>query len=274
MANESTPSNPLPVDFVPEGAVANHRVADGENWASVAKQYAVDVNALIYFNFHTNVPEEVNWYLRRNTGCNVSNDGDINWAFSSSASPGIIYIPPATVITMDPEDVTGDTRTTMQRLQEIAKTIDGNPGIRIRKMMDLAAQVGSPDDEHLWYYNGQAVFTYIQLRTLDSDRQEMTKDTNGQFPFDGDAGVNFGPWKITPFRDILVLDATNHQSDSDLKTWLIWMDGQIYTSWHEIIQIRDVGGATTEGLVDKFLQHVAALAEKPFHLYFFYQHDT
>ena len=74
MANEREPDDPLPVDFVPEGAVATHRVSDGEDWASVAAQYNVNVNDLIYFNFHTNVPEEVNWYLRRNTGCNVSND--------------------------------------------------------------------------------------------------------------------------------------------------------------------------------------------------------
>jgi len=75
MANESEPDNPLPVDFVPEGSVETHRVSDGEDWASVAAQYNVKVDDLIYFNFHTNVPEEVNWYLRRNTGCNISNGG-------------------------------------------------------------------------------------------------------------------------------------------------------------------------------------------------------
>jgi len=94
MANEREPDNPLSVDFVPEGAVETHYVSDDENWASVAAQYNVNVKDLIYFNFHTNVPEEVNWYLRRNTGCNVSKDGGRNWAFSSSADPGRIYIPP------------------------------------------------------------------------------------------------------------------------------------------------------------------------------------
>lgn len=113
MANESEPDNPLPVDFVPEGSVETHRVSDGEDWASVAAQYNVKVDDLIYFNFHTNVPEEVNWYLRRNTGCNISNDGGLNWAFSSSADPGLIYIPPSEVSDKEPEDVTpvatGDT---------------------------------------------------------------------------------------------------------------------------------------------------------------------
>jgi hypothetical protein len=98
MANELEPDNPLPVDFVPERSVATHRVSDGENWASVAAKHNVNVKELIYFNFHTNIPEEVNWYLRRNTGCNVSKDGGRNWAFSSSADPGIIYIPPSAAI--------------------------------------------------------------------------------------------------------------------------------------------------------------------------------
>lgn len=106
MANESEPDNPLPVDFVPEGSVATHRVRDGEDWASVAAQYNVKVDDLIYFNFHTNVPEEVNWYLRRNTGCNVSDDGGLNWAFSSSADPGLIYIPPSEVADTKSEDAT------------------------------------------------------------------------------------------------------------------------------------------------------------------------
>src|SRR5438034_7620361 len=159
MANEREPDDPLPADFVPDGKVADHRVSDGEDWASVAAQYNVKVDDLIYFNFHTNVPEEVNWYLRRNTGCNVSNDGGLNWAFSSNADPGLVYIPPSEVIDMEPEEVTTD-KPVMERLQEIAKTIDGNEGIRIRKMLDIAAKVGSPADEQLWYYNGGAVFKY------------------------------------------------------------------------------------------------------------------
>jgi hypothetical protein len=273
MANESTPDNPLPADFVPDGAVATHRVSDGEDWASVAAQYNVKVDDLIYFNFHTNVPEEVNWYLRRNTGCNVSNDDGLNWAFSSSADPGIIYIPPSQVIDMDPEDVTVDTRTVMERLQEIAKTIPGNEGARIREIMNLASQVGSPLDEHLWYYNGLAALHYIQLETKDSEREEMTKDTNGQFPFDGDAGASFGQWKITPFRDIKILDATSHQTDSALKDWLLARDFDIENSLHEMKVIHDSHGDTTEGLVADFFDHVHDLANVPTHLYYFYKVD-
>jgi hypothetical protein len=49
---------------------------------------------LIYANFQTLVPAEVNWYLRHYIGCNRPTHDGNNWMFSSSASPGIIQIPP------------------------------------------------------------------------------------------------------------------------------------------------------------------------------------
>jgi len=36
----------------------------------------------------------VNWYLRRNVGCFRTRDRGKNWAFSSDAKPGIVFIPP------------------------------------------------------------------------------------------------------------------------------------------------------------------------------------
>jgi hypothetical protein len=289
MANERTPLDPLPVDFVPGGAVANHRVGDGEDWASVAAEYKVKVDDLIYFNFHTNEPEEVNWYLRRNTGCNVSNDGGLNWAFSSSADPGIIYIPPSEVINVEPEEVTVD-KPVMQRIQEIAETLPGIEGKRIRRMLAIEslADLYQPvpgaaglKKDRLWYYNPGAVSYYIQLNTTNADRQEMTRDTNGQFPFDGDIGPGFSQsyheWRIYPFGEIVVRDATNHQSDSYLKIFLEGTENSIYKSWQEIANVEGhfaMGGGSALGpLVEAFLKHVHDLAETPTYLYYIYQHD-
>jgi hypothetical protein len=58
---------------------------------SVAKKFTLDVKKLIAFNFQTNDPGEVNWYLREKVGCQLS-DGS-NWSFSTSATPGYIYRP-------------------------------------------------------------------------------------------------------------------------------------------------------------------------------------
>ena len=289
MANEREPDDPLPADFEPEGFVERHRVSDGEDWASVAAQYNVNVKDLIYFNFHTNVPEEVNWYLRRNVGCNVSNDGDLNWAFSSSADPGLIYIPPSEVIDMEPEEVTAE-KPVMQRIQEIADAMPGNPGKRIRRILAIESladpyqKTPAPpglQKDRLWYYNTGAVSYYIQLNTSDTDRREMTKDTNGQLPFDGDMGRGFEQvrhdWRIYPFGEIVVLDATNHQSDSQLKIFLEGMEAEVHNSLLEIVNLQhrteEFGGGAWGPLVKAFLEHMHDLAETPNHLYYIYQHE-
>lgn len=95
MANEKAPRHPLPAGFRPVGGTS-YKVTDRDDWISVAKEHSIDVKDLIHFNFQTNIPEEVNWYLRRFVGCFKSRDHGRNWAFSSDAKPGIIYIPPST----------------------------------------------------------------------------------------------------------------------------------------------------------------------------------
>jgi hypothetical protein len=283
MANEREPDDPLPVDFVPDGSIATHRVSDGEDWAKVAAKYQIEkVWDLIYFNFHTYVPEEVNWYLRRNTGCNVSKDGGRNWAFSSSADPGLIHIPPVGVINMPEDVIEVDPRSTMERLQEISKTIPGNEGIRIREMIDIAVLVDFPRAAALWYYDRTAVHSYVSLHTSDIERRQMTLATNGQFPFDG----KWGPtptdiWKKTPFLEIVTLDNTwldysiQRAEDSQLEKALYDFEWEMNQSWRDMqgVDARSAlgGGPAWGPLVDAFLNHVHSLAADPTHLYFVYQ---
>src|SRR5215467_14072099 len=66
-----------------------------EDWYSVARKFGVDVQELIFFNFMTHKPDEVNWYLHHYVGCDKVSPSGNNWMFSNSARPGIIYIPPA-----------------------------------------------------------------------------------------------------------------------------------------------------------------------------------
>lgn len=75
-----------------------YKVQDGDTWESVAARNYKTARSLIWFNFKVDVDDRgatnvVNWYLREYVGCNVSLDNGRNWAFSSSADPGIIYIP-------------------------------------------------------------------------------------------------------------------------------------------------------------------------------------
>jgi hypothetical protein len=68
-------------------------VKPGANWWTVAAGFGVpDVWDLIWFNFQTADPREVNFYMQRYVGCWQSNDAK-NFSFMG-AEPGWIFIPP------------------------------------------------------------------------------------------------------------------------------------------------------------------------------------
>lgn len=60
------------------------------NWERAAALDGRSARELIHFNFQTNDPLEVNWYLYHFVGCRYSSDGRRNLSFHY-ASPGIIY---------------------------------------------------------------------------------------------------------------------------------------------------------------------------------------
>jgi hypothetical protein len=93
MAIERAPRNPVAQNYRPQGGIA-YRVKDGDNWWTVAKRADVDAGVLIEFNFRTRIPDEVNWYLRRNVGCRRQTADRKNYIFSTDANPGIVYLPP------------------------------------------------------------------------------------------------------------------------------------------------------------------------------------
>lgn len=96
-------------DWPPPGSVP-HRVTDHDmkdGWNGVARKHGVDVQYLIRHNFRTDNSDEVNWYLREYVGCNVATDDLNNWMFSSSAQPGIIYVPGTRVINGDDHVIEG-----------------------------------------------------------------------------------------------------------------------------------------------------------------------
>ena len=88
------PAPALPA-WPPGGFRDAYRVGDkpGANWQTVAAGFGVpDVWDLIWFNFRTADPREVNFYLHRYVGCWQSNDAK-NFSFMG-AEPGVIFIPP------------------------------------------------------------------------------------------------------------------------------------------------------------------------------------
>src|ERR1039457_4634018 len=109
MPNERPPKKTLPDWYTPPQSFT-YQWKDTDTWETVASQYQIDVKNLIKCNFHTNVPEEVNWYLKRRTGCKVPSPSGLNWRFSSPAHsnpkapfPGVIHIPIRGIVVDDAE---------------------------------------------------------------------------------------------------------------------------------------------------------------------------
>jgi hypothetical protein len=93
VAIERKPRYPIPRGIVPKNSI-KHRIKDGESWKTLSTKYGIDAESIIYANFQTLIPAEVNWYLKRYVGCTKSTRDGKNLMFSSRARPGIIYIPP------------------------------------------------------------------------------------------------------------------------------------------------------------------------------------
>jgi hypothetical protein len=92
--------------YQPSPAWYRYKVKDGDSWVTLAKDGGMDPWELIYVNFYTVDPNEVNWYLREYVGCNVPTKDGLNWTFSSSANPGKIWRPVKT-FDVEPMNVTG-----------------------------------------------------------------------------------------------------------------------------------------------------------------------
>jgi hypothetical protein len=92
---ERRPDHPLPQNYRPPNSVPVE-VHTGDDWGKLAAQFRIDVPQLLKFNFNTTKPEEINYYLRVNVGCNQTTRDGRNWIFTTSTNPSrprVIYVP-------------------------------------------------------------------------------------------------------------------------------------------------------------------------------------
>ena len=254
-----------------------------EDWESVARKFDVGVKELIIFNFGTLDPEEVNWYLSHNVGCNKPSPSGNNWMFSNSANPGNIYIPPAEDITRNfvPEELclwTQDQiKVFMQRLRVISQTMPGQNGERIKKLVQVILRVGYPRCLDLWYYNDMNITDYVNWQTTGAALRNMTKATQGAFPFDGESGLygqsggerGRGMWRIHAVKDLFDQFACGTWDDASLKWSLEGIEELMYIGWRDMksVEARVAGGNAYNPVVFQFLHHVNLLREDDNHLY-------
>ena len=111
---------PLPREYQPPRG-RPYTVKNGDDWKKLAFTWFLNVEELIYYNFRTGNPDEVNWYLHWYVGCNVPTKDDRNWTFSSNLKPGIIYRPPAKPIVV--RDVFDEFQESVGSGTDLAKAI-------------------------------------------------------------------------------------------------------------------------------------------------------
>lgn len=106
MPIERRPKSPVPRGRVIADATP-HVVTDGESFLTLQERYGVEAKKIIYANFNTLVPAEINWYLRSYVGCVKPTRDGKNWMFSKNIKPGVIQIPPKEIVFTDPVEVVG-----------------------------------------------------------------------------------------------------------------------------------------------------------------------
>ena len=82
----------MPEGFRPLNGIP-YKVQDGDNLAGIAAEGGIPSDTLLYYCFGTTDPREVNWYLRNRVGCKVYAPKAKNFSFSTSADPGLIWLP-------------------------------------------------------------------------------------------------------------------------------------------------------------------------------------
>jgi hypothetical protein len=128
----------------------------------------------------------------------------------------------------------------------VAGKMHGPPGIRIRKLLDVADRVGFPRNWDLWIYYSGAVYQFMDWRIqLDdeetnpnSPRRKMTAATGGRTPFTGSAGPGVD-WQTFPIRAML-LACSKHQGiedcDATMHNHLKQAEAEIEKTFDAVIQ--------------------------------------
>ena len=273
------------IPYRPHGPVRPGDTRPQEDWYTVAEKFSVGVKELIYFNFMTDDPDVVNWYLSHYVGCvKVSPSGN-NWMFSNSANPGIIYIPPVDhdPIDFEAEDICvwtpNDAKTFLMRLLALAQGMKGYKGQRIKKLVQVILNAGYPACLDLWYYNDMVISVYVDIKEGNAKRREMIKATRGAFPFSGESGVygqqgseerHRGMWQIHPVRSLFT-DSCGAFNAQAMKDRLESIDEEMYRGWHELDMVSakssQGGGSAFGEMVWDFINHVRLLSEDEAHLY-------
>ncbi len=86
-----TPKPTLPPRYRPPKSLP-YRVKNGDSLSSLAQRLGMTAKALLQFNYNTDHPPFINYYLKNNVGCKIPTPDGKNYTFLN-ANPGVIYYP-------------------------------------------------------------------------------------------------------------------------------------------------------------------------------------
>lgn len=174
----------VPITYRPPNSII-HRISDGERWESVAALYSVGVKELIWENFKTGVPAEINWYLNHYVSCDTPTPDGYNWRFTTSArqgpSPraGIVFIPQR--VAQQPPVTGGDPLKDLEEIRNTLKEIQDSIRTGQEAMHEVLCAVtaeafarrGLTTDQSLQYLSRDELnllLTFIECMILSSRR--------------------------------------------------------------------------------------------------------
>ena len=154
----------------------------------------------------------------------------------------------------------------IKEAEEVARTIHGDQGRRIRAWLALAQRKGFPHMRELWHYDERAVRKFLSVSWKE---QEAMINRGGGFPLRGRLAGNWGAypvsWRVYPFRELLL-----KYFDSRPQAWkLKYLDEQLAKSNRHFRLGKGAGGegAMTEP-TKRFILHLVQLARQPGNLYY------
>ena len=242
MPLEKRPPRLAPKGPPPGSRVPYHKVSDNETFDSLALKYGTTAKAIIQHNFGTLDPAEINWYLREYVGCSLATHDRKNWRFSSTAAPGVIYIPDKAAPAV-PAVLTNPTQdAAMKLIDEFAKRTTPGAFIHLHRSTiaaNLTARVTNPT----LINQGQAglcpsaavVFTVARTNVVEYVKAVIQLYETGR--------ATIGKWELNPASDLKTykLPATAGIPEAD---WIIMSSIRDSENWFIDYQCEtDRGGA-------------------------------
>ncbi len=192
--------------------------------------------------------------------------------FNDSKGWGFVDMDPDVIVVNTADAPRKVMATVLLHASLACQDLPGFSGKRICEMVNIAERVKYPKNWGLWYYERSLVDGYVNWRTGNARRREMTRTTGGRVPFDGDSGFpQHANWRIYPFREAAI--KCSKQMDFDnckaivLHT-LVHAEDEMRRTFQDIQKMFSSDSAAVFGpLVEEFRKHLVGLLNIPDSLY-------